>query len=418
MKTDIQTRIAFVLFVVMLAMPVDSAEPEAVSIRSSITKVQPMTGIVLWTDNDKVNTDAIQLEYRYCGYDEVVDAQGNYDFSKIDKVLDEVASRKHQAILRFHYEYVGRETTAPKFIKSRSDYKETIGKSEGKTTHFCDWSNETLKQSTLDFYTKLAERYDQDPRIAFLQTGFGLWAEYHIYDGPNELGKQFPDKEYQAKFLKHMNETFKSLPWMISVDAADYDYSPLEDNEELLALNFGVFDDSFLCKQHAKENAMNWRVLGLDRWKRSPGGGEFSYYNNRDQRMALSPEGPNGVSFENSASQFHITFMIGNGQLSFQKESRLAQAGMATGYRFRLTNAQRQNGKVRLEVTNAGIAPIYRDAYFANGNVRSTNSLKGLLPGEKRLIELDDPQGTISTALTIQSDYLVPGQQIQFESDL
>ncbi len=162
MKTDIQTRIAFVLFVVMLAMPVDSAEPEAVSIRSSITKVQPMTGIVLWTDNDKVNTDAIQLEYRYCGYDEVVDAQGNYDFSKIDKVLDEVASRKHQAILRFHYEYVGRETTAPKFIKSRSDYKETIGKSEGKTTHFCDWSNETLKQSTLDFYTKLAERYDQD----------------------------------------------------------------------------------------------------------------------------------------------------------------------------------------------------------------------------------------------------------------
>ncbi len=271
MKTDTPFRLAFVLFCVMLSLPVIAAEPEVVSIRSSITKVQPMTGIVLWTDNDKVNTDAIQLEYRYCGYDEVVDAQGNYNFSKIDEVLDEVAARKHQAILRFHYEYVGKETTAPKFIKSRSDYKETIGKSEGQTTHFCDWSNEALKQFTLEFYTKFAERYDQDPRIAFLQTGFGLWAEYHIYDGPNELGNQFPDKEYQAKFLTHLNETFKSLPWMISVDAADYDYSPLEDNEELLALNFGVFDDSFLCKQHAKENAMNWKVLGLDRWKRSPG---------------------------------------------------------------------------------------------------------------------------------------------------
>ncbi len=110
--------------------------------------------------------------------------------------------------------------------------------------------------------------------------------------------------------------------------------------------------------------------------------------------------------------------MIGDGQPKFQKEERLAQAGMATGYRFRITNAQRQNGKVRLEVTNSGIAPIYRDAYFSNGNVRSTISLKGLLPGEKRLIELDDPQGTVSTTLTIQSDYLVPGQQIQFESNL
>ncbi len=170
-------------------------EPETIRIQSSITKVQPMTGIVLWTDNAKANTDAIQLEFRYCGYDEVVDFKGNYDFSKIDKVLDEVASRKHQAILRFHFEYVGKETTAPQFIKQRSDYKETIGVSEGKKTHFCDWSNEALQQFTLDFYSKFADRYDKDPRIAFLQTGFGLWAEYHIYDGPKKLGQQFPDRD-------------------------------------------------------------------------------------------------------------------------------------------------------------------------------------------------------------------------------
>ncbi len=418
MKTRKRISGSFILCCALIVSHALAAEPETIRIRSSITRVQPMTGIVLWTDNDKVNTDAIQLEYRYCGYDEVVDANGNYDFGKIDKVLDEVAARKHQAILRFYYEYVGKETTAPRFIKSRADYKETVGKSERKTTHFCDWSNESLKQFTIDFYTKFAERYDRDPRIAFLQTGFGLWAEYHIYDGPKELGNQFPDKEYQAKFLKHMHTSFKNLPWMISVDAADSDYSPLEDNEELLALNFGVFDDSFLCKQHANENAVNWKILGEDRWKRSPGGGEFSYYNNRDQKMALSPAGPNGVSFEQSASQFHITFMIGDGQPKFQKEERLAQAGKTIGYKFRITNAQRQNEKVRLEVTNAGIAPIYRDAYFANGNTRSPVSLKWLLPGEKRVIVLDDSQGNLATTLNIQCDYLVPGQQIQFESEL
>ncbi len=222
-----------------------ASEPEKVQIQSAITHVQPMTGIVLWTDNEAVATDAIQLEFRYCGYNEVVNGEGQYDFAKIDRILDEVANRKHQAVLRFYFEYVGKETTVPDFIKRRSDYKETIGKSEGKVTHFGDWSNKALQQFTIDFYTKLAERYDRDPRLAFLETGFGLWAEYHIYDGPNKLGAQFPDKMFQSQFLKHMESQFKVVPWMISVDAVDDRYSPLKEEPDLLAMNFGVFDDSF-----------------------------------------------------------------------------------------------------------------------------------------------------------------------------
>lgn len=36
-----------------------------ISLQSQITGVQPMTGIVLWADNAKRNTDAISLEYSY-----------------------------------------------------------------------------------------------------------------------------------------------------------------------------------------------------------------------------------------------------------------------------------------------------------------------------------------------------------------
>ena len=243
-------------------------EFENVPLRSSITHVQPMTGIVLWTDHEKVETDSISLEYRYCGYNEIVQPNGKYDYSKFDQILDEVAKRDHQAVIRFYFVYPGKETTLPEFILKTQGYKKTVGKSEKKSTHFCDWNSPDLQEFTLEFYTRLAKRYDNDPRIAFLQTGFGLWAEYHIYDGPNKMGTTFPSKEYQSQFLKHMDQTFTSLPWSISVDAADYDYSPLEDNDELLGLNFGVFDDSFLCKRHAKENAINWKILSLDRWKK------------------------------------------------------------------------------------------------------------------------------------------------------
>lgn len=412
------TSIGLVAILLLGTTNTQAVDPERLKVQSKITHVQPMTGIVLWTECEQVATDAIQLEFRYCGYNEVVDNQGKYDFAKIDRILDEVASRKHQAILRFYYEYVGKPTTVPDFIKSRADYKETIGKSEGQVTHFGDWSNAALQQFTLDFYTKLAQRYDNDPRLAYLQTGFGLWAEYHIYDGPNKLGAQFPDKQFQSKFLRHMNSHFKRLPWMISVDAVDDQYSPLKEEPALLAMNFGVFDDSFLCKQHPKENAVNWKNMRLERWQQAPGGGEFSYYNKRDQKMALSPAGPNGVSFESAAAQFHISFMIGNDQPEYQSMQRIEQAGLATGYRFRILSAQRLDQKVHLEVTNDGVAPLYRDAYFANGQQRSSQSLKGLLPGKRLAIELDDVDRQLPGSLKIQCDSLVPGQEIQFEAEL
>ncbi len=182
----------------------------SVPLQSKITGVQPMTGIVLWTTNEfkEKYADIFSLEFRYCGYNEVVDAEGKYDFSKIDEILDDVASRNHQAIIRFYFCYVGKETTVPDFIRNRPDYDETIGKSEGKKTHFCDWSNSAFQEFTISFYSKIAAKYDDDPRLAFLQTGFGLWAEYHIYDGPREIGKTFPSKEFQASFLKHMDASW------------------------------------------------------------------------------------------------------------------------------------------------------------------------------------------------------------------
>lgn len=403
---------------------VNAQERTPVPLHSTITDVQPMTGIVLWSDNGHARTapDAITLEYRYCGYDEVVEADGTFDFSRVEKILDDIASRNHQAVLRFYFCYVGKKTTVPDFIRRRDDYAETVGVSEKKGTHFCDWSNSALQEFTLEFYSRFAARYDEDPRLAFLQVGFGLWAEYHIYSGPRKMGKTFPDKKYQERFLRHLDQQFKHLPWSISIDSADFDYSPLEDNKELLALEFGVFDDSFLCKPHPKENAVNWKILGSERWKRQPAGGEFSYYNGRDQRNALRSEGPNGVSFDVAAAQFHISYMIGNDQPRYQTMSHIQQAGLSTGYRFRVVKAELHGTDVELTVTNAGVAPIYRDAWFAVGEgqatVRSADSLRGLLPGQTKQFVVEGVDAKASKLIKIESDAILPGQQIQFEAQL
>ncbi|MEO1617623.1 MAG: DUF4832 domain-containing protein, partial [Planctomycetota bacterium] len=143
---------------------------------------------------------------------------------------------------------------------------------------------------------------------------------------------------------------------------------------------------------------------------------EFSYYNRNDQKCALEANGPNGVSFRSSAEQFHLSYMIGNDQLRYQTAERIKQAAMATGYRFRLIAAESSDSEVILRVRNDGVAPIYRDAYFAVGMQRSTTSLRGLLPGDTLTCTVKTSR--VREPITIQSDAVLSTQTIQFDAEL
>ena len=63
---------------------------------------------------------------------------------------------------------------------------------------------------------------------------------------------------------------------------------------------------------------------------------------------------------------------------------------------------------------DAGLAG--EGVFLAVGGVRSDVSLKGLLPGEKRQIVVD--KATDGRDVTIESDFILPGQTIQFDADL
>ncbi len=400
------------LLFLFLAINVFGQEFTDVSIDATITDVQPMTGIVFWR-GDNTNTDAISLEYSYMLFDQVVQDSGVYNWSVVDNYLDDIASRGHQAIFRFRYTYVGYHTSVPAYIKALPDYHETQGMSEDEETWFPDWSHEELKRFTLEFYTKFAERYDDDPRLAFIQVGFGLWAEYHIYDGPFILGGTFPDKAFQETFFYHLDSVFTHTPWSISIDAADGDVAPFEEKPELLAIQFGNFDDSFMAEEHPYVNALNWEFFGAERYKTSPAGGEFSYYTDYDQEHVLDlPDGAHGISYEASAANFQISYMIGNDQPGYHSMARIKQASLATGYKFRINSFKVATDSAIVEVENVGIASFYYDAYPAVNDVRATESLRYLAPGETRTFHI--AAGGENPVLTIACDRLVAGQHIDY----
>ena len=84
-----------------------------VALHRDITGVQPGTGIVFWPDQAKsLNADygdAIRLEFSYCLPSDVVtgkkDGKIQYNWQSFDALLDDIASRNHQAVIRFRYEY-------------------------------------------------------------------------------------------------------------------------------------------------------------------------------------------------------------------------------------------------------------------------------------------------------------------------
>ena len=401
------------------------ASPEGevrIPLSAQITGVQPMTGIALWTDNSHLGERYVQLEYSYMRYNDVCKEKDVYDWSVLDKLLAAVASRHHQAVIRFYYVYPGKKTTVPDYIKSWPGYEETSGKSEKRTTYFPDWRCEELQRFHMEFYRQLALRYDQDPRLAFLETGFGLWAEYHIYEGPFTLGRTFPSMAFQEQFLTGMDEWFQDTPWLISVDAADGKYAPFRSKSALLALSFGNFDDSFMCEEYDKVNYLNWQFFGKERYQKAPMGGELSYYDDNgddyDQKHCLDASGMYGRTFEDLAAKVHMTFIIGNDQPDYQKSARIREAAMSLGYRFEIRDFRVKAGEyATVRIANVGIAPIYRDAFLEVEGVRGEYNLRELMPGQEKTVQIvcDASEKSVPA---IVCDHLVAGQKIEYQASI
>ena len=96
--------------------------------------------------------------------------------------------------------------------------------------------------------------------------------------------------------------------------------------------------------------------------------------------------------------------------------TRIREAGLACGYKFRVTKFQAGDQLARVTVANMGIAPIYHDAYAAVNGVRASRSLKGLAPGASAIFDI--ASGGTSPRFAIESDRLVTGQSIEYEADL
>ena len=415
---------------------------QRVAVQSSLTHAQPMAGLVLWPDQaadlDATYRDAISMEFMYCLPCRVVMGKENeelqYDWTYLEDILDDIASRNHQAILRFRYEYPGSTevdpnvpgaTAVPQYIKDQPDYNESFHNVDGDgPTYYADWTNAELQWFTKQFFVDFASRYNYDPRIAFLEVGFGHWSEYHIYGTELMLGNNFPSKEYQHEFFEELAENMR-IPWLVSIDAADEYYSPFVGTPSLMNLTFGLFDDSFMHEGHEigsgdGYNEQWWNLIGQGtRWMHAPCGGEISYYRESDQYNFLNPAGMYGHTWEEQAAKYHISFMIANDapEGPYGTAERFKQASMATGYHFKVLDVLSDKDSTCIQVTNIGVAPIYQEAWLSIGQISSSDGLEQLMPGDTMWTTVLSTMLT-GKPLSIYSPALLDNQVIEFEANV
>lgn len=418
-----------------------NSEYKPVALQSAVTHVQPMNGMVLWNEQAAIKNDThgkcISLEFSYVQPCKLVTGKSGetlqYDWTFLEDKLNDASSRGHQMVLRFPLCYPSNRnncinkkggTYVPDYIRELDGYEETYSADPGGDgpTWYPDWSHNELQWFVKQFYTDLAARYNNDPRIAFIEVGFGHWGEYHTYGTPVRFGKNFPTKAYQRELCLLLSKVM-TMPWLISIDAGDGEYSDVCSNPETKDLAFGLFDDSFMHAQHDISqgdgwNEQCWIGSGVEHWKSGVCGGEISYYTSNDQRSFLNPAGMYGVTWEQAAAKYHMSFIICNdapGGKYFTVE-RVTEAGIASGYRFKILSCETDSIDTRIVITNTGVAPIYRDAFVTVGGVRAEQTLRGLLPGEELTCTISKAVAT-SDNVSITSDFILPSQEIEFDAE-
>jgi len=258
-----------------------------------------------------------------------------------------------------------------------------------------------------------------------VEVGFGLWGEYHIdfdnlsafssADADTEaeaVGRLFPSRADQLAMLRAVADAFTDIPWGVSIDAADAVFGPYGAAPPDVAPAFGLFDDSLLHADWQAVNEVNWDFFG-DTPRSRVNGGEFSYYTRRDQRLALDADGPHGVPLAEAARRRYLSFVIGDGQTRYRSPAELAAAGKRLGYALEIESASATDAGAAVTVRNAGAAVVPVSLYAAFGAVRSTDSLKGLLPGEARtlVVPVSSPD---PASFAFVSPALLPGQVVPY----
>lgn len=367
----------------------------------------PLKGLVPY-QGDHRDRFPHTMEFNYVPYSALVKGYEDFDWQPMETLLDDIASRGHQAVFRVFLEYPGKTGVLPEFLikdglqvhKYLNTNTQPLAPAEVETP---DYEDRNLRRSLRSFIAALGRRYDGDPRIGFITAGLlGTWGEWHTHP----RAELFASKTVQREVMDAYEAAFRATPVLLRYPAGAEDHQKAKNADR----GFGYHDDSFAwATLPTGRKGDGWFYLsalqaaGPDaegKWKTHPIGGEI-----RPEAWGKVFDPTPGLSqiqdFRECVEATHVTWLMDSGMFrsppSADRRQRAEEGVRRMGYEFHvravtISDVQHRQVSVSLEIENRGVAPFYYPwgaeyGLLTDGKVRRTfpggGKLTGLLPGDE-----------------------------------
>lgn len=300
------------------------------------------------------------MEWFYLPLRDVMTGAHQFRWTALERQLNDIASRGHQAVFRFYLDYPGKPTGIPQYLLDQGLLTRTYEEFGNNGVSVApDYSDPRLVSALEDFITAFGRRYDGDPRIGFITLGLiGFWGEWHTwpYDGWTKPENWMPGNEILTRILTRYENAFDRTGLL-----ARY---PSQQNKNL---SIGYHDDSFAFETlpptswHFVQRLIDEGVT--EKWRQQPIGGELRPEIQSclwDQPVSC----PQYEDYAASVAQTHASWLINHrafaeGGFTGDKYFRALQAAKALGYELTVTEAAVSAQRVSVRIANRGTAPFY-----------------------------------------------------------
>jgi hypothetical protein len=365
----------------------------------------PLKGLVPYS-NMAGDTFPHSMEFQYLRLSQLMTGPETFDWKPMEALLNGIATRGNQAVLRVWLEYPGQKTGLPKFLIDQgvkvTQWQNTAEQPPADVCYTPDYGDERLVQALEAFITALGKRYDGDPRIAYITGGLlGSWGEWHTWPRDD----LFASAKTQQRVLAAYEKALRQTPVLLRY--------PTAANEPGFAPNghlpFGYHDDSFAWGTlDLGEHSASWYYMrrlkavgdsALNKWRRHPIGGEVRP-EVWGQIHDATPQHPHAQDFATCVDQTHVTWLMESGMFNEkvdpERYRRAIEHVRRMGYDFHVPTARitREGDRLHVSVSviNQGVAPFYREwplelaAVDAKGHIQRRWPVEwkitGLLPGD------------------------------------
>lgn len=309
------------------------------------------------------NKFPLSMEWSYFALSDLMKGPDTFDWSPLERMLNEVAGRGRHSVLRVYVEYPGKPSAIPDFLR-KSGVK--IRKVPRWNSESPDYDDPRTQQALIAFIQAFGKKYDGDPRIGFLTMGLiGLWGEWHMWPADELL----PKEDSIARYIDAFDAAFDKTQIEIRYPTLAKGYP--------VRKNVGFHDDSMFFREDGhgvtlpqSQGGREWAFLqGMldfgaeNRWMEQSIGGEAR----PEIQRALFKQNKSVDDPLLCVEMSHVTWLINQAGFGAYKadDPRAAELVRKMGYELYVSEARfadvASSAPLRVGVTieNRGVAPFY-----------------------------------------------------------